>query len=544
MDLMRRTLPYIGLVLIAVALAIFGIKYSPGTPLSEMTVPILIGVIGALAVLLSFQVRAIGPNFRDYVSYSLTSLFVFGSLVLAYVIVKNHSFSYDATEQRMYSLHPRTIEYLRGIEQDVHITAFASPDDRREIESFLQRYTRYSPRVHYEVRNFYKENRLAKEFAESVTPGDIFVWTGTRGEPGKPKPPDYREKKMSSMELGREAGESKLTNAIVEVMRPEKIVVYFLKGHGEASLQPDFGGPERRSIEEQLNYSEIERYLREELSFEVKPLEIGRTGFVPDDCSVLICAGPQLDLLPLETEAITKYLEGGGRALLLLDPNERQGVQFAQWEKMLAHFGVKIRGDIVIEPSPLMQLLGGPTSLLVSKFGNHPTVEKLSGRSEMLQMSRARTVAPLENRPSTLAVTELMYSGPSSWSEDYEKLAASTRLPLPSRDRMKEQPLAVAVTMEAAAGRERPMRTVVVGDSDIFSDRFLQDHTLRLFVSVTNWLTAREDLIDIPTKRLSNTPIFLTATQMRTTFTVLVLAVPGAIFFGGMSYVLARRRAR
>jgi len=211
---------------------------------------------------------------------------------------------------------------------------------------------------------------------------------------------------------------------------------------------------------------------------------------------------------------------------------------------LLARLGVKIKHDIVIEPSPLMQLLGGPTSLLVNKFGRHPTVEKLADRSEMLQMSRARTVAPLENRPSTITVTELMYSGPSSWSEDYEKVVASTRLSLPSRDRMKEQPLAVAATMEAAAGREKPMRAIVIGDSDIFSDRFLQNHTLRLFISITNWLTAREDLIDIPTKQLSNTPIFLTATQLRTTFTMLVLAVPGVIFFGGMGYVLARRRAR
>jgi hypothetical protein len=195
---------------------------------------------------------------------------------------------------------------------------------------------------------------------------------------------------------------------------------------------------------------------------------------------------------------------------------------------------------MVLESNPLSQLMG-PTVLLVSRFGNHPTV---ANQNEMVQMAGVRTVAPLENRPSSLTVTELIYSSDRSWSEDVEKLRAAEEISLPEPGAMKEQPLGVAVSMETGGAESaKGMRIVVVGDSDIFEDRFLPN-TVRLFVNLVNWLVAREDLIDIPTKELPNTPVFPSPAQMRMVFTLLVLAFPGLIFFGGLGYVLVRRRIR
>ena len=41
---------------------------------------------------------------------------------------------------------------------------------------------------------------------------------------------------------------------------------------------------------------------------------------VPTDCTVLVVAGPQHDYVQPETDAIKTYVEGGGKALFMLDP--------------------------------------------------------------------------------------------------------------------------------------------------------------------------------------------------------------------------------
>jgi hypothetical protein len=533
-------LPIVGLLLIAVALAIFGIMYVPAMRLNEMAIPLALAAVGALCTILGFQFRGIGPNFKYYLSYTLTSIFVFGSLAIVFLIVRNHSHEFDLSERSVFSLHPRTKEFLQNLTADIRITAFPPPESKREIEAFLGRYTRFSPRIKYQVRNPYKDVNIAKTFADQINLGDIFIETGKRGEGGQPNSPDFREKKLNAV-TGRDLTEAKLTNAIVEVVRPEKITVYFLQGHGEASLEPAgrFPPVPGQNLE---SYSGVQQLLKDDMSFNVKTLELGRTGFVPDDCSLLICAGPQKDLLQIEAQAIGKYLEGGGRALFLLDPNERPLVRFDRSAELLARFGVKMQNDMVLETNPLTSITGDPTILLVSHFGTHPTVANQSG--EMIQMARVRTVAPLENRSTSLTVTALMFSSNRSWSEDIEKLRGSKEIELPEPKRMKEQCLAVAVSMEPSGVQaNKGMRLIVIGDSDIFSDRFLRE-TMRLCANLVNWLVAREDLIDIPTKTLPDTPIFPSAAQLRTVFTLLVLAFPGLIFFGGISYVLVRRRVR
>jgi hypothetical protein len=55
-------------------------------------------------------------------------------------------------------------------------------------------------------------------------------------------------------------------------------------------------------------------------NFVVDKLVLAQTPEVPKDASVIIIAGPTADFLPLEIDAIRKYLRAGGKALFMLDP--------------------------------------------------------------------------------------------------------------------------------------------------------------------------------------------------------------------------------
>ena len=541
MNSLRKSLPFVGLLLVFVGLSLVVVFYSKGMLLRDRRLLVAYAVIGlgALFLLWGLYGRAFGPNLKYYVSYALTSLFVLGSLVMVFLVVRNHSLEWDVTEQKLHSLHPRTIEYLRDLNKDIRITAFPSPEHKSGIEQVLDRYSRYSPRITVEITNPFKEIQRAKQFGENIMLGDIYVWTGKRAVGDEPASPDFREKKLAAYRV-QDLTESALTNAVVEVMREGRVKAYFLTGHGETGREPAagpgmFGGP--RGGGGGPSYSNVEELLKSELAFGAADLQLRDYGFVPDDCSLLVCAGPKADLFPLEAEAIARYLAGGGRALFLLDPSRRKLVRLRQFEILLGRFGVKIEADGVLENNPLTQLTGDPTLLLVDRFGSHQIV---NNPVQAVQMAFARTVARSEDVPSTLTVSELLYSSRMSWSETVDTLLSGREIQLPTADRMKERPLAVAVS---ETGADKGMRLVVFGDSDVFENTFYSNADW-LCANAVNWLVAREDLIDIPTKRLTNTAIFPSQVTLRALSILFILVFPGAIFLGGVGYVLIRRRVR
>lgn len=537
----RKMLPFVGLILIFVGLSICTIFYAESTWRRDFKVWLGLAVtaVGALLVLWGVYGRAFGPNLKYHVSYALTSAFVIGSLAMVYLIARNHSFDWDVTEKKLHSLHPRTIEYLRDLDRDVTISAFISSVERADVDRVLERYSRYSPRITHEVRNPIKENNYARRFAENVELGDVFIWTGTRAEGEKPASTDFREKKIRVFRP-QDLTESKLTNAIVEVMRPDRVKVYFLTGHGEISRERQFGGMMGAPSSGRASYSNVEALLKEEMAFDVADLQIRDVGYVPDDCSLLVCAGPKSDLFPLEVEAITRYLARGNRALFLLDPTRRRLVRFEGFQALLVRFGVQIQPDAVLENNPLAQLTGDPTLLLVDRFGTHQTV---NNPVQPVQMSYARTVARLDSGPSTVTVSELLYSSRMSWAESVDKLLVGREIELPDASRMKEQPLAVAASAEGGLSGEHPMRMVVFGDSDIFENSFYASSDW-LLANVVNWLVAREDLIDIPPKQLEDTAVPPSIATMRVLFILFALVLPGVVVFGGLGYVFVRRQVR
>ena len=108
-----------------------------------------------------------------------------------------------------------------------------------------------------------------------------------------------------------------------------------------------------------------------------KPLAVGQTPAaanveVPKDCTVLTVGGPQGEYPAPVVDAIRTYVEGGGRALLMLDtpvPLGRQepAAENAELVKMLADWGVTRNKDLVLDLSGVGQLFGlGPEVPLVT----------------------------------------------------------------------------------------------------------------------------------------------------------------------------------
>jgi ABC-type uncharacterized transport system involved in gliding motility auxiliary subunit len=99
-----------------------------------------------------------------------------------------------------------------------------------------------------------------------------------------------------------------------------------LTGHGERDIQESAQG----------GYSTLRLGLEQE-NFRVNTLSLVSGNPIPTEVGVVVIAGPTKAPLPDEAQAITDYLQGGGKALLLLDP-EAPGA----WAELLAPWGIDL----------------------------------------------------------------------------------------------------------------------------------------------------------------------------------------------------------
>jgi ABC-type uncharacterized transport system involved in gliding motility auxiliary subunit len=156
----------------------------------------------------------------------------------------------------------------------------------------------------------------------------------------------------------RTVSEQELTNALIRVGKDRKKRVAVLDGHGEPGL----------SDMEASGFSQAREAL-EHQGFEVSPLVLAQTGAVAPDTAAVIVADPQKPLLPGEIDALSRYLAGGGRLLLLAGPDRQGGL-----EALASSWGVSFRNDTVIDP--VSRLFGGDyTTPVIRTYGQHEIVK-------------------------------------------------------------------------------------------------------------------------------------------------------------------------
>ena len=138
---------------------------------------------------------------------------------------------------------------------------------------------------------------------------------------------------------------------------------------------------------------------------------------VPSDCTVLIVAGPQHEYIQPETDAIKAYVEGGGKALFLMDPalQLRGGStdENTTLDALLASWGVTLNKDLALDTSGIGEIFElGPEVPLVVSYESHPIVNQLKDVATAFPISRTLDV---KNGDKT-TVEKLFATGENSYA--------------------------------------------------------------------------------------------------------------------------------
>jgi hypothetical protein len=491
---------------------------------------------------------------KQAVRYTLTGA-VGIALAIALTVMVNwlasrHYVSSDWTSSKMYSISEKTLNILGSLEEEIRVIVFMTPESALfdQVSQLLSRYSAATDKMAVEYIDPDKEplktQQLAEQFGISVADTVVFAY----GDRTKYVTSDQMaEFDYAGMQYGQAPtmrafkGEEQFTAAILSLVAPDVPKIYFVTGHGEASIAGG-GGPTDRSLAVLA-----ETLKRENMEAEDTVL---LTGEIPEDADVLAIVGPTQPFTETEIQTLVRYLNDGGRLLVAIDPliESGGGMRSTRLEGLLADWGVEVNDDLVVDPSkrlPFYDL----SAVYLTDFGSHPVNQGLEGVAVLFTVTRS-----LE--PDLEAGAEIIVStSDEGWGEtNLGQLLAGEPVALDEAD--NQPPAAVGVAVEGGSSGdgdppdEEPSdeaevpghRLLVYGDSDFMADYEISNAgNLTLATNSFNWLAAREQSLGIAPREVEQVNLYLSQQQMRNILLLVLLVMPGAAIILG---ILVWRRRR
>ena len=526
----------------------------------------LISGTSMLALYLFTHVENLRESVTGRRTQYATNTFVYTGLTLAVIVLLNfmgarNEYRYDASEQSIFSIAPQTALLLEGLANDIHVLAFFRENEGQAAENLLDTYTAGSDRFSYEMVDPDQRPEMAQQH-EVTEYGTLVVV--------------YGDNSTRVTDLSEEV----LTNALVRITGAETKRIYFVTGHGEPDITaretPDGLGQLAASLENE--------------GAEVVPLLLATVPDVPADASLLVVASPQRPFLENEIGSLGRYLDRGGRAWFLLEPQRSD-----ELVPLLAERGIVVGNNVVIDV--VVQLLAGPSAgvePVVSDYGFHPITEQFNQNTVFRIV---RSIEPAEELPDGITASTLASTSSNSWAESNVDLVFETGEVDPEGDVEGPVSIAVATTLgpsilnwtmpaietapstnegpggaeiqdetestniasdinesesqeitEAGANATAPTdlegRIVVVGDADwLNNSRLTVMYNEDLALNMVGWLTGgNESTISIRPRARRASRITLTDTQGWGVFYATVLLLPELVLLSGLMIWWRRRR--
>jgi ABC-type uncharacterized transport system involved in gliding motility auxiliary subunit len=435
---------------------------------------------------------------------AILSLAVLVILGIANFVGYRHHKRFDLTSEKLYTLSDQTKKVVSGLKNDIAVIHFSKTPDT-QLNDLMTEYRSVSPHIKFQNIDPQEKPEVAKQY-NVARMGDTVISSGARTE--------HIDSGFRS-----QVSEEDITSTILKLIRDSVKTACFVTGHGEKSLT-DTG---------EDGYSIADAGMKKE-SYATKTINLVNESGVPADCNILVIAGPKQSYFPQETAFISKYLDGGGKALILVDPETDPKLDdiFTAWN-------IKVGQDVVIDASGLGRLLGaGPAIPMVADYGSSPITKGFEGSMTFFPL--ARTVSAIEKGKPDPQTIELLKTSQRSFT--IPNLKQKEIRYDPKTDTMG--PLSLGVS--ASKSGEKGARLVVIGDSDFASNKVnTMQRNGDLFYNTINWLAQDENLISIRPKSITNRRVTLTEGQASGLRWLDMIFLPGLVIISGI-YIWWKRR--
>ena len=476
-------------------------------------------------------------NFKYGANTVLMILLMLGIIWFVQKIVSNYDLKYDATANKQYSLSDQTRKILGGLKEDLRITAFVKRGMgyERFMGEMLADMAKISSKIKIKTYDLDMDTAAAKAY--HITEYNVSVL-----EIGD-KRKDVLEREVFN-QAGRQIefrGEQAIVNAILSVSEASKKIIYFTTGHMEKDIDDNNTGAGMFLAKNALLSD----------NYEVRKLNLISEGKVPEDCSVLIVAGPQKGFSGGETGAIKKYLEKGGKALLLFEPLVNAG-----FDSLLDNWELKLDNDFVVDTKSCLSLVmyADPASP-IPNYEKHLITEPLSKNRVPVFFPSSRSISTTARKEKRGVTKEkLLTTSLDSWGETDLAALKTGKARYDAGVDLKE-PLCLGYAVFETVKTEvngkpdifNQMRLVVLGDSDFITNApggvGNVPGCLDLFMNSVNWLLDEGQKISLRPKTVDIRPLILTPAQERIIVLMTIVITPLVVVGTGF-FVWWRRRGK
>ena len=311
---------------------------------------------------------------------------VLAMLVGVNYLATRHPLKKDLTKNQRYSLSDQTKKIVSSLKDDVRIVYFQRAADLEGGAGVdrIKDYQALSTHVKAEFVDPIAKPARARELDVKGPWPSIVIQRGERKE-----------------RINNDS-EQDLTNAFIKITREGKKTVCFAQGEGEHDIDDA----------DDTGLSGVKTVLGRDL-YDTKKVVLAREPKVPADCSVLVVAGPQTDILAPIADTIREWIKGGGKAMLLSDPELKE--KQPNFGALIKAFNIEPGSDIVIDVSPYGQMFG--TGELTPIAAEYPYHEITRGFRVMTAFHEARTMTAGTGTVPGIFAQDLVKTSPASWAE-------------------------------------------------------------------------------------------------------------------------------
>ena len=419
-----------------------------------------------------------------YGAYAAVYVVVAIAIVVgANMLANRYNKSYDTTSSKRYSLSDQTKKIVTGLKQNAVITYFNQSTRFQEGKDLLDEYAALSPRVRVAYVDPDKNPQVAR--AAGIRDfGTAMVQIGDRKDTAK-----------SLTEEG-------VTGAFIRNLKGTTRTVCFVTGSGEHQIDDT----------ERDGFSQFKDLVAKD-EYQARSIDSLQKAEVPADCTAAVIAGPTHDYQQPEVDALRDYVQGGGRALFMLDPPIQFGTSPIAVNdallRLLQGWGVTLNKDMILDLNPVGQLAGlGPQVALVTTYSTQPIVAQMRGSAVGFPLSRSMDI-----KSSDKTSVEKLFDSSSSSLATGNLSSPEVSVADP---RNRKGPLTIAAAGTYSNGKPNAQgRFVVAGSSSWAANRFLGfNGNSDLALNAMNWLSSDEDLISIRPKQPEDRRITMTRAQL------------------------------
>jgi len=461
------------------------------------------------------------------------------ALVLAVVVMVNYlgakfySRFYLSSQTRV-QLSSRTLSVVHSITNQITVTVYYDKTDDwyPSIIALLNEYRSANPKISVRTVDYLRDAGEAQKIKAqyklgSATDKDLVIFDcegRVKVVNGKAitqvkleQVPNATEREFRRKPVAFN-GEMMFTTMLLAVINPKPLKSYFLQGHGEPSL----------SGSQEADYQTFSAVLAESY-ITTEPLMLMNDAPVPDDCNLLIIAGPQTAFKEAELQKIDQYLTQGGRLFVLF--NYFSIKHPTGLEPILQKWGVNVIPDVVQDLNQ-----GGENSVVVTDFNPQTFANPLTQLALQMVLPLPISQVDWKNPPANAPkVDELAFSSPQS-----KLMGDPAAAP-------RSYPLMVLVEQKAAPGvanTRGTTRIVVTGDSFFLDNQMIKAGANRDFAGyAANWLLDHTVLLEgIGPRPVTEFRLVMTRDQQKNVRWLLLGALPGGVLlFGGLVWLVRRK---